>query len=88
MVIEIDGVEYATAADINREIGITRQTLWRWRKSGKIPRGRRYRGYQVVFTRQEVDAIREFANRLEPADPARPSHRSKRFKGKLAKRTV
>jgi hypothetical protein len=69
MPIEIDGIEYFTAADIHRELRTARQTLWRWRKGGKVPRGRRYRDRDVLFTRQEVDAIREYANRLEPADP-------------------
>ncbi len=68
MPIEIDGVEYFTAAEIHRMLGIVRQTLWRWRKAGKIPLGRRYRDRQIVFTRQEFEAIREFANRLEPAE--------------------
>lgn len=67
MPIHIDGIEYFTAADIHSELGVVRQTLWRWRKAGKIPQGRRYRDKQVVFTREEVDAIREYSNRLEPA---------------------
>jgi predicted DNA-binding transcriptional regulator AlpA len=68
MPILIERVEYFTAADIQRDLGVARQTLWRWRKGGKIPRGRRYRDRQVVFTRQEVDAIREYSNRLEPVE--------------------
>ncbi|MCC6644559.1 MAG: helix-turn-helix domain-containing protein [Polyangiaceae bacterium] len=70
MLIQIDGVEYFTAADIHRELGVARQTLWRWRKARKIPPGRRYRDRQIVFTRAEVDAIREYSNRLEPAEAA------------------
>lgn len=72
MLIEIEGVEYFTASDIQREVGIVRQTLWRWRKARKIPQGRRYRDKEVVFTRAEVEAIREYSNRLEPADAPRP----------------
>jgi predicted DNA-binding transcriptional regulator AlpA len=68
MPIEIEGVEYFTAADIHRMLGITRQTLWRWRTARKIPQGRRYRDRNIVFTHQELEAIREYANRLEPAD--------------------
>lgn len=66
MAIEIEGVEYFTAADIHRTLGITRQTLWRWRTARKIPQGLRYRDKNIVFTRQELEAIREYANRLEP----------------------
>ena len=68
MPLEIDGVEYLTAADVHRMLGIARQTLWRWRKAAKIPLGRRYRDRQIVFTRQEFEAIREFSNRLAPAE--------------------
>lgn len=68
MPIEIEGIEYFTATDIQRELGVVRQTLWRWRKARKIPQGRRYRDKTIVFTRTEVEAIREYSNRLEPAD--------------------
>jgi predicted DNA-binding transcriptional regulator AlpA len=71
MPILIDRTEYFTASDIHRDLGVARQTLWRWRKGGKIPQGRRYRDRQVVFTRQEVDAIREYSNRLEPVESTR-----------------
>jgi hypothetical protein len=69
MAIEIGGVFYFNAADINREIGVARQTLWRWRQEKCIPSGQRYRGRQIVFTLEEVEAIRQYANRLEPAAP-------------------
>lgn len=68
MPILIDRVEYFTASDIQRDLGVARQTLWRWRKGRKIPQGRRYRDRQVVFTRQEVDAIRDYSNRLAPVE--------------------
>ena len=73
MPIEIHGATYFSAADIHRELGISRQTLWRWRTARKIPRGRRYRDRQVVFTKDEVDSIREYANRLEPAEDVEPN---------------
>lgn len=62
----IDGVAYFSAADVAKSAGVTRQTLWRWRQDGKVPVGRKYRDKQVVFTRAESDAIREYAHRLEP----------------------
>lgn len=67
MAIEIEGVTYYSATDVHEELGIARQTLWRWRQASKIPPGRRYRGYKVVFTAAELVQIREFANRLEPS---------------------
>lgn len=68
MPIAIEGVEYFTAAEIQREVGVVRQTLWRWRRARVIPQGLRYRSKAIVFTRAEVEAIREYSNRLEPAD--------------------
>jgi hypothetical protein len=70
MAIEIGGVSYFNAADIHREIGVARQTLWRWRQARCIPPGHRFRGRQIVFTREEVETIRQYANRLEPAAPS------------------
>jgi hypothetical protein len=71
MPMEIEGVEYFTATDIQREVGVVRQTLWRWRRARVIPQGQRYRNKSIVFTRSEVEAIREYSNRLEPADSPR-----------------
>lgn len=75
MPIDIEGVPYYTAADIHRELKVSRQTLWRWRRDEKVPPGRRYRDRQLLYTRKEMVAIREYANRLEPAQlvPARKS---------------
>lgn len=87
MAIHIEGVEYFTAADIHRELGVARQTLWRWRKAGKIPQGRRYRDRQVVFTRDEIEAIREYSNRLEPAE-APQANQLKLFKATSPKRST
>ncbi len=72
MPIAIEGVDYFTAADIQRELGVVRQTLWRWRRARVIPQGLRYRSKAIVFTRAEVEAIREYSNRLEPADSPQP----------------
>jgi len=55
-------------AEVAEELQITRQSLWLWRKSGKIPMGQRGRGRQVLFTESEVSSIRDYANRLEPIE--------------------
>ncbi len=68
MPVEIDGVKYLEAGEMLERLHITRQTLWRWRQKGLIPRGHRYRGRQVVFSPQEVSAIEEYANRIESID--------------------
>lgn len=67
MPISIDGVSYFRAGEIVDDLGIARQTLWRWRKEGSVPPGYRYRDRLVLFTAAEVGAIREFSNRIEPA---------------------
>jgi len=63
----VNGVEYFCAGDVGQAIGVSRQTLWRWRQGGKVPCGRRFRGRLVLFTGSEVEQIRNYAYRLEPA---------------------
>ena len=70
MPIEIEGETYFSAGDVTEEVGISRQTLWRWQQDQKVPPGHRYRGRMLVFTFHEVEEIREYANRLEPAGPS------------------
>lgn len=65
---EIDGVIYMTAAEVSQEMGVSRQTLWRWRRDGKIPAGHRFRDGKIVFTEREVNEIRIHANKVEPID--------------------
>lgn len=66
MPIVVSGEEFFTASDVAKDIGVVRQTLWRWRQDGKIPAGNRFRDRQILFTQAELEAIREFANRVEP----------------------
>jgi predicted DNA-binding transcriptional regulator AlpA len=67
MSIVIEGVPYFSVEEIAKDLGVSRSTFWRWRAlSAELPAGRRYRGKMVVFTKEEVEAIRGFANRLEP----------------------
>lgn len=66
----ISGKQYFSASDLAREIGVSRQTLWRWRQNGKIPKGHRFRDNRIFFTVDEVECVREFANRIEAADVA------------------
>lgn len=65
---DIDGTSYFTVAEIADSISVSRQTLWRWRREQKVPPGKRFRDRQVLFDDVEVQAIRDFANRLEPIE--------------------
>lgn len=67
---QINGVEYLTAQEAAEDVNVSRQTIWRWRKAGKIPAGYRFRNGQLLFTRQELAAIRRHANRLQRSDAA------------------
>lgn len=66
MPVVIEGTTYYSVEEIAETLGISRSTFWRWRDlSDELPAGRRYRKL-VLFTEQEMEAIRGFANRLEP----------------------
>jgi len=66
--VVVEGVSYVPAADLARELGVTRQTIWRWRTEGKIPAGHRFRNGRVLFSSTEADAVRRFARQIEPLD--------------------
>ena len=66
MPINIEGTSYYSANELAREVGVSRQTLYRWRQEGKIPPGCRFRDGRVLFSEVELNAALEFANRLEP----------------------
>lgn len=67
MAITINGTTYHSAADLVRDLGISRQTLWRWRKDGLIPAGYVLRKRHVLFTEEEAAAVRAYATLIEPA---------------------
>lgn len=69
MPVLIGNVRYFSAVEICKELRVSRTTFWRWRADRRIPNGRRYRGKRVLFNEEELEAIREFANRLEPVEP-------------------
>ena len=68
MPVIIEGEKYHTNSEVSDQLKVSRQTLWRWRERGSIPAGLRYRTRQVLFTAEEVEAIRQFANKLEPIE--------------------
>jgi len=67
MPVVIRGVTYFTGTEVAKEVGRTRQTLWRWGQARSIPEGRRDRRGRLLFTAGEVEAIREYATQLLPA---------------------
>lgn len=68
MSVLVNEKEFFTANEVANDVGVVRQTLWRWRQKGKIPKGHRYRDRQILFTPEERELIREFAHKLEPLD--------------------
>lgn len=70
MSVEIEGTVFFSANEVADELGVSRQTFWRWRREGKVPSGRLYRDRQIIFTRAEIEQAREYAHRVEPIDPA------------------
>lgn len=74
--IEINGSIYVTATSLAKQVRVCRQTLWRWRQGGQIPSGHRHRNGQVLFTKEEVEAVLAFANRVDPIDFSSDSVRS------------
>jgi predicted site-specific integrase-resolvase len=75
----IKGSRYFKATEIIQTLGISRQTLWRWRQDGRIPLGSKYKDRVLIFTEQEAEQIREFADRVVPAaiSPSIPRARSR-----------
>lgn len=71
MSLQVNGRQYWTATEIISELGITRQTFWRWRQEGHVPPGRKYREKLVVFTKEELETIRSYSNRLSPIEVVR-----------------
>ena len=68
MPVEIQSVMYFTATEVAKEVGVTRQTLWRWGQAGSIPEGRRDRRRRHLFTASEVKLIKDYATQLLPAN--------------------
>lgn len=77
--VSIAGTTYLPATEVAKHVGISRTTLWRWRREGKIPLGRRYRNGLILFSPAEVQMVRNYADKLEPISAkgtARPRRQS------------
>lgn len=69
MPLQVDDVTYFSVNEVLASLGISRVTLWRWRAERKVPQGGRLRN-RLVFSSDELEAIRQYAVRVEPIDPA------------------
>jgi hypothetical protein len=78
-----DTIYYRTAEALKRA-GISRATFYRWLASGRIAdSGQRDRNGHRIFTQQEIEALAEYAGRVEttvsrPAPPAATSQLGER----------
>lgn len=72
MPIKLDGSVFYTNQEVAKLIGVSRQSLWRWRQEGLIPLGMQFRGKAVLFTAEEVEAIKGYAFRVEPVSSQKP----------------
>jgi predicted DNA-binding transcriptional regulator AlpA len=69
MPLEIDGRPFLTLSELAGAIGVSRQTLWRWRRDGKIPSGHRFRDGRVVFAETETRLVRAHSLAMTPLVP-------------------
>jgi len=67
MPTRIDGSIYLSCAEVAQTCGVSRQTIWRWRQAGVIPRGELRRGRSVLFSESEVEFVRTVAEGDSPA---------------------
>jgi hypothetical protein len=66
--LTINGVEYYSATQLLKEIGVSRQTFWRWRQRRHVPTGHRFRDGRLLFTGPEAEMIRRFATSVQIAE--------------------
>ncbi len=59
MTVENNGREGLRIEEIADALGVTPQTVWRWRRNGSIPISSKNRGR--FYTTEEVELIRQFA---------------------------
>ncbi len=71
MPLEVDGVKYFSADEVADRAEVSRQTLWRWRQDCLVPAGRKYRGRRLLFSEDDLQAVLEFAHRIQPVQLGR-----------------
>lgn len=71
MSLQVNGRDYFTATEVINEVGVARQTFWRWRQEGRVPAGSRFREKLVIFTPEELQEIKDYSNRMQPIKAVR-----------------
>lgn len=57
---------YYTTKDVLKKVGISRNTLFLWFRHHKIPEVRRDRNGYRIFTKDDIQSILSYKNRLTP----------------------
>lgn len=59
--------QFYTTTEVADQAGVSRDTLMRWLKTGKIPEPDRDRNLHRSFTREELDQVVRYANTRHPS---------------------
>ena len=57
---------FYTTQDVLNKVGITRPTLYKWLKEGKIPEVMRDRNNFRLFTKESIEKIMIYKNMVKP----------------------
>lgn len=69
--IEIAGRRYYTANQVAEALGVDRSTFYRWRMKNRVPQGQEFRDGRRLFSEEELEEAREFANQMGSAGTGR-----------------
>ena len=60
----VDGEPRFTLKQVFEDVGVCRQTVYLWRRGGKVPNGTWDERYgRVLYTTAEVERVRKYARR-------------------------
>jgi|ERR1022692_395682 hypothetical protein len=65
--VQIGNQTFYEATEVLRVIGVSRQTLWSWRRGKFIPPGNRFRN-RIVFSESDFASIVAHAAKIEPVE--------------------
>jgi hypothetical protein len=67
MPLILKGVEYFSVTEVAAAAGVRRETFWRWREKGLVPRGRAYHNTRI-FTADEMAVVVEYSTTPRPLE--------------------